>query len=183
MAEKSPQPSRNARSIERKRILNRAVDLPVKSIIMAPWLLGAALMLVAAHNDSDVASRQATTVGKIVAHEPSNHNRYGYRFQVEGQVYTGSETPRKAEPRIGQSVTIYYDADNPVENALTDYRELSSDWSERAVAFFFAACIAFVGIFLAERLVPTRSATPPSDPRATLDARESSTRETPRQSG
>jgi hypothetical protein len=109
-------------------------------------------MLFASRHDSDVASRQATTVGQIVAHEPSNHNRYGYTFQVNGHEYTGWETPEKAEPRMGQSVTIYYDARTRDENALTDYSKLNSAWSAQAWVFFFIAGLVFLGIFLTEHL-------------------------------
>jgi hypothetical protein len=128
------------------------VDFPVKCIVIAPWLLGAALMLFASRHDSDVASRQATTVGQVVAHEPSNHDRYGYTFQVNGHEYTGWETPAKAEPRMGQSVTIYYDARTRDENALTDYSKLNSAWSAQAWVFFFIAGLVFLGIFLTEHL-------------------------------
>jgi hypothetical protein len=91
----------------------------VKCLVIAPWILGATLMLLASQHDKDLASRQAATVGQIVAHEPSNHNRYGYKFRVDGHEYRGWETPLKAEPQIGQSVTIYYDTRSPDENALS----------------------------------------------------------------
>jgi hypothetical protein len=90
----------------------------------ALFALGAIGMMIAAHSDKDVASREQSTTGMIVSHEPRNHNRYGYKFQVSGQHYTGSETPLKAEPRIGQSVTVYFDPLDPAENALTDFAEL-----------------------------------------------------------
>jgi hypothetical protein len=53
---------------------------------------------------------------------------------------------------IGQSVTIYYDARSPDENALTDYNESSSAWSARAWGVFFIAGLVFLGIYLAEHL-------------------------------
>jgi Protein of unknown function (DUF3592) len=109
-------------------------------------------LLLASQHDKDVASRQAATVGQIVAHEPSNHNRYGYKFQVDGHEYRGWETPLKAEPKIGQSVTIYYDTRSPDENALTDYAESGSAWFARAFGvLFFGALVTFV-IYLVERL-------------------------------
>jgi hypothetical protein len=127
------------------------VDLPVKCLVLIPSILGAALMLMASQHDKDVASRQAVVVGQIIAHEPSNHNRYGYRFQVGGQEYSGWETPPKAVPKMGQSVTIYYDSRDPSENALTNYPELGGTWLARAwVVLFFGALGSFV-IYVVER--------------------------------
>ena len=128
------------------------MDFPVKCIVIAPWLLGAALMLVASQDDSEVASRQGATIGQVMTHEPSNHNRYGYKFRVDGHEYSGWETPTKKEPTVGQSVTIYYDTRSPNENALTDYNELSSAWSARAWGVFFIAGLLFLGIYLTEHL-------------------------------
>ena len=131
---------------------NKVVDFPVKCVVIAPWLLGAALMLVASQHDSDVASRQAAAVGQVVVHEPSNHNRYGYKFKVDGHEYSGWETPAKAEPKMGQFVTVYYDVRSPDENALTDYNQLRKAWSARAWGLFFIAGLVFLGIFLTEHL-------------------------------
>ena len=60
------------------------MDFPVKCVVIAPALLGVALMHVASQHDSEVAARQATAIGQIVAHEPSKHFRYGYKVQVDG---------------------------------------------------------------------------------------------------
>lgn len=56
-------------------------------------------MIVDGHNESVVAAREQTANGVIVSHEPQNHNRYGYKFQVDGGDYTGWETPFKEDPR------------------------------------------------------------------------------------
>jgi hypothetical protein len=122
----------------------------IKFVLILP-LLAAVVMFFTSRNDSEIASRQATAVGQIVAHEPDNHNRYGYKFRIDGREYTGWETPAKAEPKMGQSVTIYYDASNPDENALTDYTESGAAWSARAWCLFVIAGIAFSGASLAER--------------------------------
>jgi len=74
--------------------------------------------------DREVAERERTVLGTITAHEPANHNRYGYTFSLNGQSYSGWETPRKQEPLIGQLVTVYYDPTDPTQNALTDFAEL-----------------------------------------------------------
>jgi len=74
--------------------------------------------------DGEVAKRERTVLGTITAHQPANHNRYGYTFSLNGQSYSGWETPRKEEPLIGQLVTVYYDPADPTQNALTDFAEL-----------------------------------------------------------
>jgi hypothetical protein len=57
----------------------------------------------------------------------ANHNRYGYSFSANGKSYSGWESPRRAEPRIRQSVTIFYDPLDPTRNALTDFAHLETD--------------------------------------------------------
>jgi hypothetical protein len=113
-------------------------------------------MFSAVHNDSGVASREQSTVGVIVAHEPSNHNRYGYKFQAGGRDYTGWETPLKEEPKIGQSVTVYFDSLQPAENSLTDFVELADTWRARAiVALGFT--VLFIAVALIMRLVASKT--------------------------
>ena len=38
------------------------------------------------------------------------------------------ENPLRAEPEMGQSVTIHYDTRSPDENALTEYADSGSAW-------------------------------------------------------
>lgn len=89
-----------------------------------------------------VATRQRTTTGVIIAHEPANHNRYGYRFDAQGRDYLGWETPPAAEPRIGQEVTVYYDNRDPTDNALTDFADLR----DRARAEVFVLMLLIVAV-------------------------------------
>jgi hypothetical protein len=35
----------------------------------------------------------------MIAHEPNNHNRFGYKFQAGGQDHTGWETAPNQETR------------------------------------------------------------------------------------
>src|SRR5579863_10052539 len=96
-------------------------------LLFAPafFSIGVLGMLIASHNDASVASREQSATGTIVSHEPQNHNRYGYRFQVGGTRYTGWETPLKGGPKIGQSVKVYFDPQNPSENSLTEFAVLA----------------------------------------------------------
>jgi hypothetical protein len=131
---------------------NIVVGSPIKLALIVGWLLCATFMFVAAHYDKDIASRQGTTTGQIVGHELSNHNRYGYKFRARGHEYSGWKIPLKAEPRIGQYVTVYYDTRNPDESALTDYNDLSDVWAGRAWFVSFCAGFMLLFVFLIERL-------------------------------
>lgn len=93
-------------------------------LIVLPWVLGAVLAIHTWAVDRAVAEREQTVVGTITAHEPANHNRYGYSFSVHGRPYSGWESPRKEEPHIGQRVTVFYDPNNPATSALTDFKDL-----------------------------------------------------------
>jgi len=48
----------------------------------ALFALGAIGMMIAAQRAKDVASREQSTTGTVVSHEPRNHNRHGYKFAV-----------------------------------------------------------------------------------------------------
>jgi hypothetical protein len=116
-------------------------------IIPIPWVLGAVFFMVSAHNSKEVSLREQVTVGTIILHEPENHNRYGYKFQVAGRPYTGWETPLKKEPRIGQSVAVHYDPLDPNENALTDFSERSDRALYPAIAILFLSAV-FIAVIL-----------------------------------
>lgn len=128
------------------------VHPPIKYIVAIPFIIGAALTFTASQHAKEVVSRQAVVVGQIIDHEPSNHNRYGYRFQVGGKEYTGSESPSREAPKIGQSVTVYYDSHDPNESALTNYAEHGdTEFAQAWGILFFAALVWFV-IYAVERL-------------------------------
>jgi hypothetical protein len=67
------------------------------------------------------------TEGVVDAHEPENHNRYGYRFAVDGRDYHGWDSPVNTTPLVGANVRVYYDSADPATNALTDFATLSQD--------------------------------------------------------
>jgi hypothetical protein len=71
--------------------------------------------------DRDIATREQTTQGVITAHEPENHNRFGYLFTVNGKSFTGWESPGKDGLEIGRAILVYYDPVNPNKNALTEF--------------------------------------------------------------
>ena len=93
--------------------------------MVLPWSIGLIFSVYSGLTDRAIATRQRTTGGAVTAHEPANHNRYGYFFSVNGKSYVGWESPRKNEFEIGQHVLVFYDPNDPTKNALTDFGDLS----------------------------------------------------------
>jgi hypothetical protein len=50
---------------------------------------------------------------------------YGYAFSVNGQWFKGRESSLKNDREFGMQVLVYYDPQNPNENALSDFAEMS----------------------------------------------------------
>lgn len=73
-----------------------------------------------------IATHQKSIDGVITAHEPQNHNRYGYQFFIDGKRHSGWEIPQKTDYKIGQKVDVYYDPQNPDKSSLTNFNELST---------------------------------------------------------
>jgi hypothetical protein len=94
-------------------------------LVVLPWVVGVAFLIQEWTTESQIAGRQQTTSGIVTAHEPANHNRYGYKFEVNGKTYTGWQTPGNDELAIGKQVTVFYDPRNPIRSALTDFHDLS----------------------------------------------------------
>jgi hypothetical protein len=102
-------------------------------------------MLIASHNDALVASREQSAMASIISHEPQNHNRYGYRFQVGGTDYIGWEAPLKDEPKIGEPMKVYFDPQNPSENSLTDFADLADTRRGEAIVLLIF-CVVFASV-------------------------------------
>jgi hypothetical protein len=92
--------------------------------VVLPWAIGAIVFIHEWKVDREVAMREQTTRGFVTTHEPSNHNRYGYVFSVNGKSFTGWESPQKEELEVGRQVVVYYDPQDPNKNALTEFRDL-----------------------------------------------------------
>jgi hypothetical protein len=82
--------------------------------------------------DRAIASRERTAVGITTDRQ---HIRFGtrtiYTFSVNDQWFTGSDSSSIGDELWpGRQVSVYYDFENPNENALTDFAILSqSPWS------------------------------------------------------
>jgi hypothetical protein len=70
-------------------------------VLVVPALRGAIFSMTGARVDRELSLREKATFGTILLHEPRNHNRYGYKFEVSGREYSGWESPLKDEPGIG----------------------------------------------------------------------------------
>lgn len=106
-------------------------------LVALPWALGAVLLVHDWQVNRTIATRQQTTQGVITAHQPENHNRYGYVFSVNGKTFNGWESPKKEKLEIGKHVVVYYDPQDPNKNALTDFRELGLSSLGPVPAMFF----------------------------------------------
>lgn len=90
------------------------------------------------HRARAVAARQQTASGTIVAHEPSNHDRYGYTFSVNQKTYSGWQVPYDdVQFTVGQVVTVHYDPLDPNNSALVDFSEF--DGLDGPVLLLFGA--------------------------------------------
>jgi hypothetical protein len=95
-------------------------------LVVLPWAVALIFLIQESKTDRQIAGRQQMTSGIVTAHEPSNHDRYGYRFEVHGKPYGGWQIPGNSELALGQQVTIFYDPHNPNRNSLTDFHDLST---------------------------------------------------------
>jgi hypothetical protein len=79
------------------------------------------------HRDRAIAAREGTAVGITTDRQSIRFGtRIIYIFSVNDQWFTGSESSSMGDDRWpGRRVSVYYDSQNPNENALTDFAELS----------------------------------------------------------
>lgn len=92
--------------------------------ITFPFLLLILYSLYGAWADSEIAKRQKTTIARIDAHDPPNHDRYEYIYSVDGKTYSGWEIPDdKHDFLVGEQLTVYYDPIDPSRSALVDFDE------------------------------------------------------------
>ena len=95
-------------------------------LIALPWLIGVLMLMHSCAQERAIATHQKSIDGVITAHEPQNHNRYGYQFFIDGKRHSGWEIPQKTDYKIGQKVDVYYDPQNPDKSSLTNFNELST---------------------------------------------------------
>jgi hypothetical protein len=89
--------------------------------------MGMSLLINQWRVDRDIAARERTVQGVINAHEPANHNRYGYVFSVRGKSFSGWQSPGKEGLEIGKQVLVYYDPIDPDKNARTEFQDLGTN--------------------------------------------------------
>jgi hypothetical protein len=76
--------------------------------------------------DRAIAAREGTAYGIITDYEMRKFDyTHSYLFSVNGQWFTGRKSSLKNDLEFGTQVLVYYDSQNPNENALTDFAEMS----------------------------------------------------------
>ena len=120
-------------------------------LLLAPWLIGVVFMIYQWRHFDDVAARQRNVEGTIVAHEPQNHDRYGYAFGVSGKPYRGWDSPVSRSLALGERVQVFYDPADPETNALTEFAERSRNAFGPVPLVVFASIGLFGAIFIVRR--------------------------------
>jgi hypothetical protein len=110
-------------------------------LVVVPWAVGLIWCIYGFKEDRDIARRQQTTYGIVTKNEPSNHNRYGYEFSVDGKPRTGWQIPSRVEFQIGQRVLVFYDPLDPRTSSLYDFTE-SADSALGPVPFLVFGIVA-----------------------------------------
>lgn len=111
-------------------------------LIFLPWVLGSTVAIRGLVEDRTIAQREKTTTGTVTAHEPANHNRYGYSFTVDGRTYSGWSSLSRSRPRIGQQIAVFYDPLDPTKNSLIHFADL-----DRVTPSMIAATLLGMALF------------------------------------
>ena len=122
-------------------------------VVVLPWALFVIFGLYGLREDQITAARQKTTFGQIVSHDPSNHNRFGYQFGVNGKMYAGWEIPATQDYQIGQQVLVYYDPLDPNKSQLADFADNRSRILGPVSFCLFGICAVALYILLRRRAV------------------------------
>lgn len=100
-----------------------------------------------------LAQRAVETNGKVTAKEPANHMSIRYSYRVGEQTYTGTGQSGDPNPEfdkinVGDSIKVFYDAENPeVSSADSPDRESSTIMMVVLFAMIAAPIIGFVGLY------------------------------------
>jgi hypothetical protein len=109
---------------------------------LAPVLLLLVLSVVSWWSDAQIAKRQQTAMGTIDGHDPPNHNRYSYKFSVNGREFTGWASPGNRDLFVGQQIVVYYDPIRPSENSAYDFSVVNPG-GVVFIGFLLLTCVLF----------------------------------------
>jgi len=138
--------------------MNRAAikDNLVYLVFLVPVVIGVSLMINAAQDASDVASRERAVTGILTAHDAWNHDQWEYRFRVEGRVYTGLDRVPSGVPKVDQPVTIYFDPHDPTTNGLIPFERRRDNFLGPAIAILLGAAFVVALMLVAAVLQTAR---------------------------
>ena len=100
-----------------------------------------------------LAQRSVETNGIVTAKEPSNHRAIRYSYRVGEQTYTsighsGGANPEFDKIKEGDSIKVFYDAENPeVSSADSPDRQSSSIVMAVLFAIIVAPIMGFIGLY------------------------------------
>jgi hypothetical protein len=105
-----------------------------------------------------IAGRQKLTTAVIHSHDPSNYDRYGYEFSLNGVRYSGWAYPSdKRKYWTGETITVYYDPLAPETNSSDDF-DLQSVTFFPFIAFCFLPIAGFPLLIFLRRRITRNSA-------------------------
>jgi hypothetical protein len=131
-------------------------------LVVWPFVVFVVLALCNFRTDQLTAAREQTVFGQIVSHDPPNHNRFGYQFEVTGRMYTGWAI-RATDYQIGQKVLVYYDSLNPKKNQLDDFAGNGYRMIGPTSLCLFGIVGVPLYIFLRQRALRSNGARQPGD--------------------
>jgi hypothetical protein len=71
-------------------------------VLVVPALCGAIFSMTSARADRELSLREKAASGTILLHEPRNHNRYGYKFEVSDREYSVGKALSRMSQGLGQ---------------------------------------------------------------------------------
>ncbi|TZF90721.1 DUF3592 domain-containing protein [Cognatilysobacter lacus] len=98
-----------------------------------------------------IEANSAEAVGSVTGLECSNHGKIHYRFTAHGRNWNNSGfCPMECAPaRIGDPVTVVFEARDPHNSVCTSAATELDRWSGNYFALFVAGALLFIGILRA----------------------------------
>jgi hypothetical protein len=113
-------------------------------VALSLFILGPEFFFGGWANDYRLATIGQSTVGRVTAVQPDNHESCSYRFEVGGREFRDSQQLCPADARVGGTITVTYLSSNPTISIV------SSPWNALQTAIIFGIGVpALMGGFVA----------------------------------